>query len=433
MMRVLAMYFLVCIPLCLQAQETVKLTAADGQKLCGTLTRPPAGVALKGGVVLLPMHRSNRTAFAAFAPRLAAKGLMSLAVDLRGHGDSTLNEQGTVIDVPREAAPDHPALSMHDDVAAAHDALIAAGVPAGSIVWLGGELGANVALRAAGMNTRKPAALVLLTPMKSICSLVAASEAIACKELRTLVLAANEDAEFGAKPVVQALGAKATLRTLTEQNILGTRMLGHVPGLDADLITWMEESLSSELVLDIGLVKSVVLDGELGSTEEEGCTVVAIPLPSAAGAAPKQARMRLARNRSKLLFGIDIPERYLHNNAVTVFIDGSGAGPGTPNSRCFAFDLRPQGARHELKVLRGAEGAWKAAEFLSLQSYMRTNEVTRWTAELAVPLELLGSAEGQEVRIAFMVHGQKKDEITFYPAGVGMDVTPRRWVRARLR
>ncbi len=424
---------LLCFVASLAAQDTIKLQTADGQKLCGALTRPPAGVAIKGGVVLLHMHRSNRTAFAALSTRLAARGLMTLALDLRGHGDSTLNEQGTPIEVPREAAANHPALSMHDDVAAAHDALVAAGVPATAVVWLGAELGAGVALRAAAHNTNKPAALVLLTPLKALCGLDAIAAAAACKELRTLVLSAAEDAELGPRQVAQAMGAKTTLRTLEQRSILGSRMLGYVPGLEADLISWIEEALSSELVLDIPLVKSVILDGELGSSEAEGCTLIDIPLPAAAGAAAKHARVRLARNRSKLLFGVEVQERYLHNNALTVFIDGGSVSPGAPDAHCFSFEVRPQGATHELRVLRGAEGAWKPFEAATVQSYVRTNDTTRWTAELAVPLELLGTVQDKEIRIAFRVNGQKKDEITFYPAGVGMDVTPRRWVRARLR
>jgi dienelactone hydrolase len=64
------------------------LTSADGFALKGTLTLPAA----KGKapvVILAHQFRSDRAGWAPLAERLAARGIGTLALDLRGHGAST--------------------------------------------------------------------------------------------------------------------------------------------------------------------------------------------------------------------------------------------------------------------------------------------------------------------------------------------------------
>ncbi|HCZ33088.1 MAG TPA: hypothetical protein DHV93_06300 [Holophagaceae bacterium] len=70
------------------APTDMALTSADGFALKGTLTLPPA----KGKVpVVILAHQfgSDRTGWAPLAERLAARGIGTLALDLRGHGAST--------------------------------------------------------------------------------------------------------------------------------------------------------------------------------------------------------------------------------------------------------------------------------------------------------------------------------------------------------
>jgi len=64
------------------------LTSADGFALKGTLTLP----AMKGKapvVILAHQFNANRAGWAPLAERLAARGIGTLALDLRGHGAST--------------------------------------------------------------------------------------------------------------------------------------------------------------------------------------------------------------------------------------------------------------------------------------------------------------------------------------------------------
>lgn len=70
------------------ASTEMAITSADGFALKGTLTLPAA----KGKapvVILAHQFGSNRSAWAPLADRLAARGIGTLALDLRGHGAST--------------------------------------------------------------------------------------------------------------------------------------------------------------------------------------------------------------------------------------------------------------------------------------------------------------------------------------------------------
>jgi dienelactone hydrolase len=67
------------------------LTSADGFALKGTLSLPAA----KGKVpvvILAHSFRSDRSGWAPLADRLAARGIGTLALDLRGHGASTMKD-----------------------------------------------------------------------------------------------------------------------------------------------------------------------------------------------------------------------------------------------------------------------------------------------------------------------------------------------------
>jgi len=70
------------------ATTEMALTSADGFALKGTLTLPAA----KGKVpvvILAHQFHADRTGWAPLAERLAARGIGTLALDLRGHGAST--------------------------------------------------------------------------------------------------------------------------------------------------------------------------------------------------------------------------------------------------------------------------------------------------------------------------------------------------------
>ncbi|MDP1832933.1 MAG: alpha/beta fold hydrolase [Geothrix sp.] len=77
------------------APTEMALTSADGFALKGTLTLP----ATRGKapvVILAHQFRSDRAGWAPLAERLAARGIGTLALDLRGHGASTQKDGAEV-------------------------------------------------------------------------------------------------------------------------------------------------------------------------------------------------------------------------------------------------------------------------------------------------------------------------------------------------
>lgn len=74
----------------------VSFTTPDGFTIKGTLTIPAAGPKRHPVVILAPQFHQTRDSFAALAERLNARGIATLALDLRGHGESTDKAGATV-------------------------------------------------------------------------------------------------------------------------------------------------------------------------------------------------------------------------------------------------------------------------------------------------------------------------------------------------
>src|SRR5437870_3687266 len=98
------------------AGKDVVVATKDGMKLAATLW--PGSAPGGAGVVLLPMYKSDRSAWAPLVPHLRARGLAVLAIDLRGHGGSA--KQGSVNLAPRVEKRDPKLFAdMHQDAIAA--------------------------------------------------------------------------------------------------------------------------------------------------------------------------------------------------------------------------------------------------------------------------------------------------------------------------
>lgn len=85
---------LLCLPALLAAAQPqardMTLASADGYVLRGTLT-VPAQPGPRPVVLLAHQFRTDRGGWQPLVDRLNAKGIATLALDLRGHGQSTLN------------------------------------------------------------------------------------------------------------------------------------------------------------------------------------------------------------------------------------------------------------------------------------------------------------------------------------------------------
>lgn len=167
--------------------EEIDFSTVDGFALVGTIRRvsdeaPP-------GLVLVHTLGADRHRWAHFADSAARTGYMSLAYDMRGHGESRRRNGKTV-----------NFRSFHDsdwkaavaDIAAAKKALLEAGADPENIAIVGASIGANLALVYA-KDDPQIQAVVLLSPGKNYRGLESAPPMSSFRERPVLIMAAEGD------------------------------------------------------------------------------------------------------------------------------------------------------------------------------------------------------------------------------------------------
>lgn len=140
-----------------RARELSFLTR-DGARLVGTLYTPErAGPA---GLILVHSRGGSRSDFQSFARQAQGDGYMSIAFDLRGHGDSR-TPPGVASGYREFQTSDW--LDALNDIDAAKVALVNAGADPENLAMVGAGVGANLALTYAA-NHDEIQAVVLLSP-----------------------------------------------------------------------------------------------------------------------------------------------------------------------------------------------------------------------------------------------------------------------------
>jgi alpha-beta hydrolase superfamily lysophospholipase len=136
--------------------QRIELTADDGVKIAGIWVAAPTTI---GAAVLLHMYPSSKESWAAFQSMLARRGIASLAIDLRGHGESTRTAEGVKIDYRKFGEEETE--STVNDVRAAYEWIRSRGVDEDRIAVVGASIGANLALKFLAGEPRVPAAALL--------------------------------------------------------------------------------------------------------------------------------------------------------------------------------------------------------------------------------------------------------------------------------
>jgi pimeloyl-ACP methyl ester carboxylesterase len=116
--------------------ERVTITTSDNHDIVGDYYSAQSSV----GVLLLHMMPKNKKSWQYFAPILSGKGFKTLAIDLRGHGESSGGPEGY-----KEFSDDDHQQSIMD-LEAGVSFLNNKGVSTNQIVLIGASIGANLAL-----------------------------------------------------------------------------------------------------------------------------------------------------------------------------------------------------------------------------------------------------------------------------------------------
>ena len=121
--------------------ERITLTTVDDMNIVGDWVPSPRMV---GAVILVHAMPETRSSWSAVQVALSRKGLASLAIDLRGHGDSTTAADGQGLDYHTFTDEDHQSAIL--DVQEAVAWVRKRGIELNRIALGGASIGANLAI-----------------------------------------------------------------------------------------------------------------------------------------------------------------------------------------------------------------------------------------------------------------------------------------------
>jgi len=216
------------VPVMIQ-ENPVTIEASDGLTLVGTFLMPPESANERvPGVLLLHMLNGDRSAWDSLTEQLAAPGYASLAIDMRGHG-----ETGGENDWQLAA----------DDLQRAWSYLAErAEVDAERTVVIGASIGANMAL-ITGANQPAINGVVLLSP-GLIYRGVKSDDAMTQYGERPALIVVTEGDKFSATSSrdLQELAQGEVQLEILPTSRHGTRMLLREDlGVDKLILSWLEE------------------------------------------------------------------------------------------------------------------------------------------------------------------------------------------------
>lgn len=136
--------------------ERITYVTNDGVTIVGNWVTSPTTI---GAAILLHQYPSTRQSWGDIQRILATRGIASLAIDLRGHGESIKGPDGIQLDYQVFKNEEH-ASSIHD-VRGAYEWIQTRGIERDRIVAVGASIGANLALNFLSEEPHMPAAAAI--------------------------------------------------------------------------------------------------------------------------------------------------------------------------------------------------------------------------------------------------------------------------------
>lgn len=199
----------------------------------------------KRAVLLLHMMPADRKSWINLQEALRDRGISSLAIDLRGHGESVVQD-GRRLDYHAFTDAEHQA--KMEDVRAAMFWLRSRGFDAPHIALVGASIGANLALNMAAENSAIPA-VALLSPGENFRGLTTYDAAGRLRPEQSLWAAASQgdDQENfdAAQEIIRRAPSKEKLFQPFTSAGHGTNMFGSHPKLTEELAQWLSFHLTA--------------------------------------------------------------------------------------------------------------------------------------------------------------------------------------------
>lgn len=216
--------------------EQVTLPTTDGVTIVGDLYRPTTSP--RGGALLLHMMPATKTSWQAFAKTLTEQGYLVLAIDLRGHGQST-NLGPVILDYRTFSDAEHQA-SIADVETALAWLTSEHRLQWNQIGLVGASIGANLALEAMA-NHHELAWGVLLSPGLDYHGLMTEPLIVKIMPPQRLYLAASDDDLYSYQTIdqlAQVAPAPVTLKKLSGAGH-GTLMFERQPKFQEEVVNWI--------------------------------------------------------------------------------------------------------------------------------------------------------------------------------------------------
>jgi pimeloyl-ACP methyl ester carboxylesterase len=226
--------------------EQVKIGTSDGLEIIGDYYEARGA---KVAALLLHMMPSTRESWQEFSCELRKAGFCSLAIDLRGHGESSMGPEGYKGFTDKE----HQGSIL--DVEAAIRFLNQKGFSLDNIFLVGASIGANLALQYQAEH-QEVKAVVLLSPGLNYRGILGGNLAEGLKESQAVFVAGSkhdcgyrsEDGSFQdkcaslmAQEILNRANAVNKQIKLFDNSAHGTTMLLRNPGFSAEIIEWLKE------------------------------------------------------------------------------------------------------------------------------------------------------------------------------------------------
>jgi len=222
--------------------ERITFLTDDGVTIVGDYQQGNGEGQHSGKAALfLHMMPATRQSWSALADRLAGDGFATLAIDMRGHGESTAGPNGTVLD--RNTFSDEQQQAKIRDVEASVRWLMEKGFAPTKIAIVGASIGANLAIAYAGSNEGIPA-VVALSPGLDYHGVATESAAAAMPRSQKLLLVASAEDEYALQSVRRLAQVKEDAEVQEQvDGGHGSKMLEQIPGFFEYVVAWVENNV----------------------------------------------------------------------------------------------------------------------------------------------------------------------------------------------
>lgn len=219
--------------------ERVNFKTMDDVTIVGNWVTAPTTL---GAVILLHTMPETRKSWLTFQNILAKRGLASLAIDLRGHGESLDGPGGFKIDYQRFTDGEHQS-SLFDALAAV-EWIKSRGHEIGRIAVVGASIGANLAVQLLREEPQLKGA-GLLSAGKNYRGLNAVADVVEILPEQSLWITASEtddpDSFKDSQDILAAASSAQKEFVPAKDAGHGTKILENQPALAESLADWLKQ------------------------------------------------------------------------------------------------------------------------------------------------------------------------------------------------